>query len=733
MIELLAPASRQTFKSAIDNGADAVYLGLDEFSARKGADNFSREELEKACYYAHLFGAKVYCALNTIIKDSELESFFNAVKTAWEAHVDAIIIQDIMLGAYIKSKAPEIVLHLSTQAGVCTVGGAKIAKEKGFSRVVLARETPIETIEEIAKIIECEVFVQGALCSSFSGGCYMSSLAGGNSGNRGLCKQPCRKAYTLDDGEECYAISTSDLCVGEDIFRLIKVGVTSFKIEGRMRRAEYVASSVRYYRNVLDKKAEDLNLKSELMRAYNRGNYTKGLAFGQDKSFLTPLVQNHIGENIGRVSRIMGSRVEVKSTLKPKIGDGFKFLRNGREVGGAEYREENLTKNGFILNVSSELKVNDLVMLTTDVALQEKLEKASRKIDFHACVFSAVGMPLTILLNTSDNKSLVYSDELLDEAKSHALTEEELIENLSKVDDLPFNLASLEYVEKSAVFIRKSLLNSLRRRALKELADAIVNHEERVVNINCVEQEVESVALGEKLKESVVITSSSERRDGVNLIVHAPEKYTPESKEFKTFLSNNQDLKKYLYVPAFLTKADEQAVCKCISYFDGVYADGISGVAIAENCGKELFIGTGMNVFNTMSASLWTERAERVALSIELTKGEINRIQRALPEAKLFAINNGDLKVMTLGYCPYGHDCANCKGKSVARLTDYAGRAFVIRRVRPANCQFEIYNNAQIKADYDINPISVEILNREDYACSSQGTYTKGHSHNPTK
>ena len=733
MIEILAPASRETFKTAIDNGADAVYLGLQEFSARKGADNFDREELEKACYYAHLFGVKVYCALNTIVKDSELESFFTAVKTAWEAQVDAIIIQDIMLGAYVKSKAPEIVLHLSTQAGVCTVDGAKFAKEKGFSRVVLARETPIKTIEEIAKIIECEVFIQGALCSSFSGGCYMSSLAGGNSGNRGLCKQPCRKAYTLDDGEECYPISTSDLCVGEEIFKLINIGVTSFKIEGRMRRKEYVAASVRYYRNLIEKAVDDSNLKRDLMRAYNRGNYTKGLAFGQDKTFLTPLVQNHIGENIGRVSRVMGSRIEVKSSLKPRVGDGFKFLRNGREVGGTEYREENLTKTGFVLTTNQDVKANDLVMLTTDVELQERLEKVTRKIDFSACVFGATNMPLTILLEANGRQAIVYSEELLDGAKSHALTESELIDNMNKVDDLPFNLTALEYREKSAVFIRKSSLNALRRRALKELADNLVGHEKREVYIDYDTPLDKDNSDVETLREKVVITAKTTQVKGADIVIYAPENYDVNNVGLKEFLDSNKGVEKYLYVPAFLTKDDEQVISECVNVFDGVYADGISGVAIAERYDKPLFVGTGLNVFNTITASLWSERASRIALSVELTNGEANKIQRALPNAKLFAINEGDLKVMTLCYCPYGHDCARCKGKSVARLTDYAGRAFVIRRVRPRQCQFEIYNNTPLKADYDVNPIRVEILSREDYACNAQGAYTKGHAHNPTK
>ena len=198
-------------------------------------------------------------AMNTLVKDSELNGFLSDLLSAWNGGADAIIISDALLGAFIKRNYPEIVLHLSTQAGVCNAYGAKFAKKLGFSRVILSRETSINDIKEIASIIETEVFVQGALCTCFSGQCYLSSFAGGNSGNRGKCKQPCRKRYSIDrDGfqENAYRLSPSDLCVGEDLKKLRNAGVFSFKIEGRMRRAEYVSAAVKYYRNILDERTD---------------------------------------------------------------------------------------------------------------------------------------------------------------------------------------------------------------------------------------------------------------------------------------------------------------------------------------------------------------------------------------------------------------------------------------------------------------------------------------------
>ncbi len=226
-----------------------LYLGLSDFSARSSAENFNMAEFKEICDYAHVFGVKAYVALNTVVKDCELEKFFNTAVEAWNCGADALIIQDIFLGKYFKSKCPQIVLHLSTQAGTCNEYGARLAKEYGFDRVIVARETKISDIEKISKIIETEVFVQGALCTCFSGQCYMSSFAGGNSGNRGRCKQPCRKLYSIDRRgfeEEAYRLSLSDLCVGESIKEFICAGVKSFKIEGRMRRQEYVAAAVGY-------------------------------------------------------------------------------------------------------------------------------------------------------------------------------------------------------------------------------------------------------------------------------------------------------------------------------------------------------------------------------------------------------------------------------------------------------------------------------------------------------
>ena len=256
--EILAPAGNlESFYSAINNGADAVYLGLDDFNARGNIENFNLENIEDVIKHAHLFGVKVYLTLNILFDDSEIANILNIVSKLLKFSVDAFIVQDLGLAYCIKKKFPNAVLHASTQMGICNLEGAKFVQSFGFSRVVLARETSLQEIKRIHQNcdIEIEYFVQGALCVSYSGNCYISSLSSGASGNRGKCKQFCRLPYTLTSGKEKregYFLSAKDFCMLDRLQELAEAGVISFKIEGRARRAGYVGEAVAVYREALD-------------------------------------------------------------------------------------------------------------------------------------------------------------------------------------------------------------------------------------------------------------------------------------------------------------------------------------------------------------------------------------------------------------------------------------------------------------------------------------------------
>ena len=287
-IELLSPAGgMKELKAAVQSGADAVYLGAASFSARAGAGNFDYDELSEAVRYCHVYGVKVHCALNTLIKESELSEAIDTAKRVYHSGVDAIIIQDIGLAAHIHKLLPDIELHASTQMTVTSLEGVRYLEEHGYSRVVLARELSLREIEEIANgaKAEIEVFVHGAICMSYSGQCLMSSILGGRSGNRGRCAQPCRLKYDLMENDaacgSAYILSPKDMALIKHLKELKRIGVSSLKIEGRLKSAEYVSAVTGIYRKYLDSldkvTEEDM---TELKNAFSRSGFADGYFTG---------------------------------------------------------------------------------------------------------------------------------------------------------------------------------------------------------------------------------------------------------------------------------------------------------------------------------------------------------------------------------------------------------------------------------------------------------------------
>lgn len=690
MLEILAPAGNtECANAAINNGANAIYLGFSAFSARQGADNFDLESLQTTVRNAHFCDTKVYVAMNTLIKDEELPSFLESVIAVWNAGADAIILQDIFLGKVIKNAYPDIVLHLSTQAGVCNTDGALLAKEYGFSRVILARETPLKEIEKIAQIIETEAFVQGALCTAFSGQCYFSSFAGGNSGNRGRCKQPCRKQYTYNrNGFEgkAYALSLSDLCVGEDISKYVAAGVTSFKIEGRMRRAEYVAAAVRYYRSLLDGQQQrqiDAAL-SNLKRTYNRGNYTKGLAFGQDKRFLSTAIQGHIGEKIG-VIKVVNGKYLVESSFAPSQGDAFKILRGGQEVGGATFEKQ--IGKAFTVFSKTRLKNGDGVFITTDNAVSKRVLSAQKT--------GEVALRLRFVENQfaviEGGGVQIRSEEKMQTSLSRPLTEEELRSCFSKTDGLPVRVCFESIEIDGNIFIPKSKLNALRRTFFDELARKVVYGDRKLLKPR-------DIALPDNhmiktVNAKIAVISNDFTDIEADIAVYKAEDYSLPPNH--SFLAGS--FEKYVYYPPFATQADREQMQKWIAtyHLDGVYAENYGGITFAKQCGVKLFAGTGFNLFNLLSVN---ELLKETCVAYYAVSKELN-VTEATPllSEKAFVLGAGDIKLMDLCYCPFGKTCGNCDKRRVYLLTDENNRAFPVHRYVNAdgNCRFEVYNCAK--------------------------------------
>ena len=689
MLEILAPAGNyESALAAINNGANAIYLGLaGSFSARQGAENFDVENFRSVVLQAHLRKVKLYVALNTVVKanSDEIDKFFENLLFVWNEGADAVILQDPFLGKLVHETYPEIVLHLSTQAGVCNVEGAKFAQECGFSRVILARETPLSEIQKIAAFMETETFVHGALCTCFSGQCYFSSFAGGNSGNRGRCKQPCRKQYAYDRNENTeknYALSLSDLCVGEDIEKLINAGVISFKIEGRMRRAEYVAAAVRYYRAILDNTGNATQGLSDLKRTYNRGNYTKGLAFGQDKRFLSTAVQGHLGEKVG-VVKVVNKAYLVDSAFHPQKGDGFKILREGVEIGGATFVKQH--GKAFVIDSKARLKNGDGVFVTTDTAVNQRVLSAEIKGKISVSLSFEEGKKACAVW---DNQQ-IESDNALQSAQNRPLTQEEITACFLKTDGLPVEM-SLEVSVVGNIFIPKSELNGFRRKVYAFIFEAIRTNNRLPLS----QKALPAIFTDKTTNNKTAVICEDFNGIQTDIAVYKAQDFSRNLP--KSFVQGN--FEKYIYYPAFATSQDLQQIEKWIKEYslDGIYAENYGGVVFAKEKGIKLFAGTGFNLTNEYSVSMLLKEAclAYYALSKELNEKEC----ALLVSEKAFLLSSGNIKIMDLCYCPFGKTCAKCDKKEIYTLTDENGRIFPVRRYIAANgeCRFEVYNCADL-------------------------------------
>ena len=315
-VELLAPAGGpEQFKAAVNAGCDAIYLGGSLFNARIGAGNFTLEEMKEAIDYGHLRGVRTYVTLNTLMTDYDLPKALRYASKLYELGVDALIIQDLGLGRAIRESMPDFELHLSTQATVYSPDGVRAAQVLGYRRTVLSRECTLEEIRASAEVGEVEVFVHGALCICYSGQCQLSRYIGGRSGNKGMCAQPCRLPYTYLDtkGNELSLtnpLSPKDMCLIDRLGELIEAGAASFKIEGRMKSPEYVATVVGIYRKYIDEYYERGSYevseadRQALLQAFNRNGFTEGYLTGDpEDDLMSAGISKNTGVYVGRIAR----------------------------------------------------------------------------------------------------------------------------------------------------------------------------------------------------------------------------------------------------------------------------------------------------------------------------------------------------------------------------------------------------------------------------------------------
>ena len=661
-MKLLSPAGDfESLKMAVNYGADEVYLGVKDFNARN-IEGFSLDTLRDAVDFAHLYGVKVHLAVNILFSNSELQSALDLVVDAYNLGVDAFIIQDLGLAHLIHTNYPEICMHASTQMGLHNLEGVQFAKKLGFSRVVLARETPLDEIKRIKQNcdIEIEYFAQGALCVAFSGNCYLSSYLCGASGNRGKCKQLCRLPYKFFEGNkklaEGYLLSAKDFCMADRLQELKDAGVDAIKIEGRARRPYYVAVATREYRNALDGKPADL---SELKLAYNR-DFTPGYFDGNGN--IISNYKNHIGVQIGKITKVVrgknfneifiSSRQKIAPKSTIKTFDGFVekntlTLFDIKEVG------KNLYRATTTQNVENGLDVNLIID-----ASKNDVENFTRKIDISLKVYAFENQKIKAEF-IYNNRTYVFEGETCEKAKNQALTEHDICNNFSK----NVFFSPTVFVQTQNAFLTKAQLNNFRRNVYEKITQILTQNNNKKLYKTKIDVNVETKAF-----EDFEITENSSEIYHNKNVIYSPEIY--EIDDIKNFVSNCKKQNKipYLDTPNFSLEKDVKLLQNIIEKTQtNIIANNYYALAFK----TQIVAGWGLNVFNNISANV---------LGVPTVGAECE----VFPKMQA--------PFMTLRHCPMksnmGANCSNCPYHEGFSYQMENGKKMFLKRKKLCSCTF---------------------------------------------
>jgi len=706
-VELLAPAGNwESFIAAIENGADAVYLGGREFSARQYAANFEIEDIRKAVEYAHVRGKKVYITVNTLIDQTEFDAVLDFVFQLQESGVDALIIQDIGLMSVLRRVFPDLRLHASTQMTIHNVLGVRFLKENGFSRVVLARELTrqeIEAIREAVPDIEIEIFVHGALCYSYSGQCLFSSVVGGRSGNRGRCAQPCRLPYRLRSKEKGdyaqageYPLSPADLCLIQCLPDIKAAGVDSLKIEGRMKRAEYVATVTRVYRQALDRleAGEDTvpqEMLEELAGIFNR-TFTPGLWAGRGTGVLSPSRPNNRGIYIGRVlSQKADGFTSIRLTRSLRVGDGIEvWVRSGKnpatvvthlEVQGQAVQEAG-PGSVPVIPLSCRVAPGDRVFRTHDTVLVGRAaatmveNRPEGKVKIGAVVEVSPGEPLKITFRDKRGiKAQACTRSTAVPAETRPLSEQDIYEKVSRLGNTPFEIEDFKLFVEEPLIVPFSEINQARREAADQLRENIlklakppaIDRKEFTRRLNeraakssewrfekPARKTMLSVFAGRVDVARAALESGADRvyldLEGLKGLKTSERVKVLELKQ----LAINKGHELVLALPRITGPLQEIPWDEIEEVgFEGVLAANPGLLLEARERGLTVFADYPLNTFNPEAARFWLEHgAENFCLSPELSSSQLkNWPQPELSWAEV--LTHGDLILMISAYCPW--------------------------------------------------------------------------------
>ncbi|WP_347351291.1 peptidase U32 family protein [Acetoanaerobium noterae] len=718
-IELLAPAGdEEALKAAIMAGANAVYMGGSRFGARAFAGNFEVDKLIDAVDYAHQMGVKIYITANTIIKDEEIGDFLNYIDFLYEIGVDAVILQDLGMIDIISKRIPDLELHASTQMTASTAQDILFLKELGVSRVVLSRELSYDEISAIKAEtkVEVEAFVHGALCVSYSGKCLFSSMNGMRSGNRGMCAQPCREPYksTVENKpllDKEYVFSTKDLNTLDILEDLIDAGIDSLKIEGRMKRSEYVFAVTSAYRQAIDNvimkhepsiSSLDMNYGAlELDKVFNR-DFTKGY-IGQDKGskIMNHKFQKYVGKPVAKVieydrksKRLI---LELLDTLTK--GDGL----NTGEFVGRILKKDAIVKSadkGEIVAIDSIKKFEPgfIVYKTFDKIFMDDISSRMsrvKKIPIKAFVEIRNHNYPTLILNDYKGNTGEYKlEEYTTTALNKPTTRESIIDQIQKMGDTPFFVDSIEVSIDENIFIPIKTLNLLRREAVSLLIESQSNSNKRVIEFK-IEFNPTKINHSKKskkeLKWSVLIHKQEQFEAAIKfnvdrVYVHGYKLYSLLSKKYP-----NKNI--YYALPPVIKQSDICIIDKMLKSNPNIKVLHSSLGYIESQIFENVVLDYPLNLLNSFSHNLMHKKSCETTITPEMifsiggSLDYIDDIQMVEMPVYLYP------KLMITEYCPHKNDDGVCKYKKCmlehTQIISKQSDEFVLKK--SINCKTILY------------------------------------------
>lgn len=626
---------------AVYNGCDAVYVSGYNFGARKYAHNFSNEELISAIKFCHLYGVKIYVTMNTLIKNGEVDEFINQARFLHKNGVDALIVQDFGMICLLRQMFPNLEIHASTQMNNSSKDTCDLMKKVGVKRVVLSRELSLDEIEEIDAGIEKEVFIHGALCVSYSGGCLMSSMLGGRSGNRGECAGCCRMPFTLVKNgkvisDNKYLLSMKELNTTSRIQELIDSSIDSFKIEGRMKSPLYVGFITNLYRRLIDGESVDMDYENSRLKTIFNRKFTTGHLFNADKHSLINCDRpNHIGLKIGKV-KYCDQRIKINLDRGVVLHqfDAIRFVKSNKGMVVNYLYDSNMklcSSAQGVCYVDNKVGLNilDEVSKTDDYLLNSEYQNLNNKRKV-AVTFNIVGhIGDRLKISLSDGYSCISSyGNVVSQAISSPIDKESISNHLSKLGNSPFVIKDISYDIDEGIFIQVGEINRLRRELISKLVSIREN------------RKVEFV------EESVNFESSGVTGHKPNIICSV---YNEE--QLKTCLLHDIDLIYVNDISLYEKYKDNKSVYyvlpRCFLDYSKYDMNKVVSSDIFDYRGKNIRGSYPMNVTNIYTGYfLMNYGVKNIPISVELSQDEVYEFIK-LYNSKF---GYGDFEVFSYGY-----------------------------------------------------------------------------------